>query len=146
MLDGAGEWWCLLCVCGWWSKAERTMWPLVLVGVDEHAEHVVEVAAVHDQQPVQTLRADGADEVLRDHVCLWARTGVLTVRMPSLREASSKELLLLAVASRTRRRMPLSLKPSPRLRACWVTHSPVGFLVQPGEPDAASRVGDEEEH
>jgi hypothetical protein len=33
--------------------------------------------------------------------------------------------------SRIKKRTSLSLKSRPRFRACWVTHSPVGFLVQP---------------
>ena len=60
-----------------------------------------------------------------------ARTGVLTLRMPSLRRTSSKGPLYLLSRSRIKKRTPRSLKSTPRLRACWVTHSPVGFLVQP---------------
>src|SRR5262249_14351777 len=49
----------------------------------------------------------------------------------SLRKTSSNGPLYLLSRSRMRKRTPLSLKSRPRLRACWVTHSPVGFLVQP---------------
>ncbi len=35
------------------------------------AEHVFEMSAADDQQPVETLGADGADEALGIGVCLW---------------------------------------------------------------------------
>jgi len=38
--------------------------------VDVDAEDVLEVAAVEDQEPVETLGADGANEPLRDRVRL----------------------------------------------------------------------------
>jgi hypothetical protein len=60
-----------------------------------------------------------------------ARTGVFTIRMPSLRNTSSKGPLYLLSRSRIRKRMPWSEKSSPRLRACWVTQAPVGLAVQP---------------
>jgi hypothetical protein len=37
---------------------------------DEDAEHMLEVAAVHDQEPVETFAADGADEAFSDRVRL----------------------------------------------------------------------------
>lgn len=49
---------------------ERAMRPLVVVVVDGDAQHAFEVAAVKDQQPVQTFRADGSDEALGGRVCL----------------------------------------------------------------------------
>jgi hypothetical protein len=36
--------------------------------LDEDAEHPFEMAAVEDQQPVETLRSDGADEALGNRV------------------------------------------------------------------------------
>src|SRR5215211_8973638 len=39
--------------------------------LDEDAEHAFEMAAVEDQEPVETLRADGADEALGNRVRLW---------------------------------------------------------------------------
>jgi hypothetical protein len=38
--------------------------------LDEDAEHPLEMAAVEDQQPVETLRSDGTDEALGDGVRL----------------------------------------------------------------------------
>src|SRR5437763_987747 len=40
-------------------------------------QHPLEVAAVEDQQPVETFRADGSDEALRDSVCLRRPHGSL---------------------------------------------------------------------
>src|SRR5216683_7354497 len=60
-----------------------------------------------------------------------ARTGVFTIRMPSLRNTSSKGPLYLLSRSRIRNRTPWSEKSRPRLRAFWVTQAPVGFAVQP---------------
>jgi hypothetical protein len=59
------------------------------------------------------------------------RTGVFTIRMPSLRKTSSKGAVVLAVAVADQKRMPWSAKSRPRLRACWVTQAPLGCAVQP---------------
>ncbi len=50
------------------TQVERAVRPLAVVVLDVRAEDVLEVAAVEDQQPVQALGADGADEPLRDRV------------------------------------------------------------------------------
>ena len=42
------------------------LWRVVVVGED--AEHALEMTPVHDQQPVETLGADGADESLGGRV------------------------------------------------------------------------------
>ena len=107
------------------------MRPLGVVVVDVDAEHPFEVAAAEDQEPVQTLRADGPDEALSDRVAFGARTGVFTVRIFWLRKTSSKEPLYLLSRSRIRKRTSWSAKSRPWLRACWVTQAPVGFVVQP---------------
>src|SRR5262249_4023981 len=78
----------------------------------------------HAALPVRTNRSAIA-------FACGARTGVLTLRMPSLRKMSAKEPLYLLSRSRIKKRRPLSEKSGPRLRACWVTHSPVGLAVQP---------------
>jgi hypothetical protein len=61
----------------WWAETNSTMRPLRVVVVDVDAETAFEVAAVEDQQPVETLRTDGSDETLgngvrsrRPHRCL----------------------------------------------------------------------------
>lgn len=46
------------------------MRPLGFVVVDADAEHVFEVTAVDNQQPVEALGADGSDEAFGDRVRL----------------------------------------------------------------------------
>lgn len=46
------------------------MSPVAVVVVDEDPEHTLEMALVHDQQPVEALGASGADKALRDRVRL----------------------------------------------------------------------------
>jgi hypothetical protein len=43
-----------------------------VVVIDEDAEDVLEVAGVHNQEPVEAFSADGADEALSDLVRLWS--------------------------------------------------------------------------
>jgi hypothetical protein len=43
-------------------EVERAMRPVRVVVIDEDAEHVLEVSAVEDQEPVEALSANGADE------------------------------------------------------------------------------------
>src|SRR5204863_9112033 len=52
------------------SEFERAMWSLSVVMVDIDPEHTFEVAAVEDQQPVETLGTDRADRSLRNRVRL----------------------------------------------------------------------------
>jgi hypothetical protein len=51
-------------------EVEGAVGPVAIVVVDEDAEHLLEVAPVEDQEPVETFRAGGADEALRDRVRL----------------------------------------------------------------------------
>jgi hypothetical protein len=46
------------------------MRPLAVVVVDKDAEDVLKVAAVEEQQPVETLSTDRANKPLRDRVRL----------------------------------------------------------------------------
>ena len=114
-----------------WEELEGAVRPVRVVVVDEDAQNAFEVAAVEDQQPVQTFDPDGSDETLGDGVCCGARTGVLTIRMPPLWTTSSKVPLYLLSRSRIRNRMPWSARSRPTLRACWVTQAPVGLVEQP---------------
>ena len=47
---------------------ERAVQPVAVVVVDEDAEHALEVAPVHDQEPVEPLGPGRADEALGDCV------------------------------------------------------------------------------
>ena len=58
-------------------EVERAVWPVGVVVVGEDAEDALEVPSVDDQEPIETLSADGADEALggrvrsrRSHGCL----------------------------------------------------------------------------
>jgi hypothetical protein len=51
-------------------EVERAMWAVAVVVLDEDAEHAVELAPVEDEEPVETLGADGANEALGDRIRL----------------------------------------------------------------------------
>jgi hypothetical protein len=51
------------------------VWPLTVVVVDVDAQHSFEVAAVEDQQPVEALGTDGADEALGESLRAWLVLG-----------------------------------------------------------------------
>jgi hypothetical protein len=53
-----------------WLKFERAVRPLGVVVVDKDAQHLFEVTAAEDEQPVETPRADRSDEAFRDRVRL----------------------------------------------------------------------------
>jgi hypothetical protein len=78
------------------------MGPVRVVVIDEDVEHVLEVMAVEDQEPVEAFSAGGADEALGDRVRLRARTGVLMISMPSLAKTASKSRVNLLSRSRTK--------------------------------------------
>jgi hypothetical protein len=109
------------------------VWPVRVVVIDEDAEDVFQVGAVQEQEPVEALAAGGADEALSDPFAFGARTGVLMIRTPLLAKTASKLRVNLASWSRIRKRKRdgCSWSFQENLRACWVTHSPVGLAVQP---------------
>jgi hypothetical protein len=47
------------------------VWPVGVVVVGEDAEDALEMASVHDQDPVEAVGPDGADEALGDRVRFW---------------------------------------------------------------------------
>src|SRR5262245_57768222 len=55
-----------------------------------HAEHVLEMAAAEDKDPVEALGADRTDPALGARVRFGAWTGVRITVIPSLRKTSSK--------------------------------------------------------
>jgi hypothetical protein len=89
------------------------------------------VAAAEDQQPVEALGADAANEALGVGVCLWGADWCVddadSFAAEDLVEGGRE--LSVAVVNQDRIRSNTSVKP--RLRACWVTQAPVGLLVQP---------------
>jgi hypothetical protein len=96
---------------------------------------------------IQALAPDGADPALGKRVGHWRRTGVRMIRAPIERHTSSKARLNLVSRSRTRwwettRRASIA---ATTLRACWVTHSPVGWAVMPASRPPARADLDEEQ-
>jgi hypothetical protein len=121
------------------------MRPLRVVVVDVDAEHMLEVATVEDQQPVQISERMVLTKRSAIAFAFGARTGVFTIRMPSLRKTSSKGPLYLLSRSRIKKRTPCLEKSRPRLRACWLTQAPVGLAVQPASQMRRLAWADEEE-
>jgi hypothetical protein len=94
------------------------------------AAHVFEVASAEDHQPVETLVTDGAHEPLRVGVRLW-RPDRCVNRLDSFAaehfvEGGAELVSRSWIRKHVRSTAPVKL----RLRACCVTHAPVGLLVQ----------------
>src|SRR6266540_2813038 len=74
-----------------------------------------------------------------------ARTGVFTIRIPSLRKTSSKGPLYLLSRSRMRKRTPWPEKSGPKVARLLGYPGAAGITRAAGEPDAPAAVGDEEQ-
>jgi hypothetical protein len=55
----------------WWDELQRAVRPVGVVVIDVDAEHMLEMAAVHDEEPIEAFSADGADEALGNRVRVW---------------------------------------------------------------------------
>jgi hypothetical protein len=55
-------------------QVERAVWPVVAVVVDKDAEHLFEMAAVENKEPVEAFGSDGADEAFGDRVVCLRRS------------------------------------------------------------------------
>jgi hypothetical protein len=116
------------------SEREPAVRALAVVVVDVDPHNVLEVAAADDQEPVETLIADGADEPFRVGVRLWClrrRVDDLDSPLPSTRCSAAKVNLLSRSWIRKRIRSRTLVKL--RLRACWTTQLPDGLVVQPAK-------------
>jgi hypothetical protein len=83
-LDGLGSW-RVAPVCAFrCEEGECPVRALAVVVGHVAGEHVFEVAAADDQQPVEALGSDGADEPFGIGVRLWRRIGVRITRIRSL--------------------------------------------------------------
>ena len=103
--------------------------------VDEDANDLLEMRAVEDQEPIQTLRANRPYEPFRDTVCLARAKRRANALYPIALEDSVKTLgeLLIPIANQEAERF-LALRQCPRqLPACCVTHGPFGLAVQPAK-------------
>src|SRR5262245_60929806 len=69
--DRPGAWWIGSIDRFGRLKAACSMRASAVVVSRVRLEHVLEMSAADDQQPVETLGADGADEALGVGVCLW---------------------------------------------------------------------------
>jgi hypothetical protein len=67
-------------------ERERAVRPVSVVVGGVEADHVLEVAAVDDQDPVQALAAEGADPTLGVGVRVWGSDGRADDLMSSLRK------------------------------------------------------------
>src|SRR6266511_2274520 len=127
-------------------ELERAMRSLVVVVVDVNAEHLFEVAAVDDQQPVQTFGADGPDEALGDPVRL--RRPHRRLDDPDAFAAADvvEGEVVLAVAVADQEADALIAEVETEV-ACLLGYPGAGRVgCAAGEPDAPARMRDEEEH
>jgi len=130
--------------CGGHSSSAR--WPLgvVVVGVD--AERPFKVAAVEDQQPVETLRADGSDEALCDRVCLRRPRGSLHGPDTFAAEDFVEGAAVLAVAVADQQADVVGGEVEAEV-ARLLGHPVAGGIPRAaGQPQAPNVVRDEEEH
>jgi transposase InsO family protein len=121
------------------------MRPLRVVVVDVDAEHPLEVASVEDQQPVETLGADGSDEALRDGVRLRRPHRRLQDPDALAAEDFIERFGVLAVAVADQDADALVGQVEAEV-ARLLGHPGAGWVGRAaGQPDAAARMGDEEE-
>ena len=103
-----------------WREGQRALWPVPVVMIDEHFKGSLEVLLVQNQQPVETLRADGAHESLGDTVGL----GRAKRRTNDLNPLASEHLVkpvgefLIAIANQNRTGSERSATVQDSCRAC----------------------------
>jgi hypothetical protein len=117
----------------WWGLAEGAVWPVVVkcatYSASTHSRcrrFMISIRSRISRRTVPTHRS--AIPFARG-----ARTGVRRMRMTSLVNTASKALVNLVSRSRIKnlnvaRRSPRFIT---RLRACWATHAPLGWVVIP---------------
>jgi hypothetical protein len=77
----------------WRGEVERAVEPVLVVVAAVDAEHVLEMAAAEDEDPVETPGAERAHPALGWAFALGAWTGVRITLIPSVRKTSSKAWL-----------------------------------------------------
>ena len=121
------------------------MWPLRVVVVDVDSQDVLEVTAVEDQQPVQTLGAHGSDEALRDRVRL--RRPHRCLHDPDAFAAEDlvrgAAVFIVAVADQEADALVGEVEPEVARLLGQLGARGVGGAAS--EPDAAARMRDEEQ-
>ena len=58
---------------------------LAIVVLAVAVQHLLKVSTAEDQEPVEALRADGADEAFGVGICLWRPDRRVDAATPSLR-------------------------------------------------------------
>jgi Rhodopirellula transposase DDE domain len=109
----------------WWATVQCPVRSMLVVVREVFIEHQSQVAFAIDQQPIGALAAQCADPALADRVCPWCLDRGLDDLDAFCFEIASKLAAYLASRSRIRNRNEVCRSVS-RLRACWVTHGPVG--------------------
>ena len=122
------------------------MRPLGVVVLDADAEHSLEVAAVKNEQPIETFRANGADEALCDRVRLRRTHGSLLDPDAFAAEDLVEGGAVLAVAVTVQEADALVGEIETEV-ACLLGHPRAGRVLRAaGQPNASARMSDEEEH
>ena len=110
---------------------ESAAWSLLVVVAAVDAEHLFEVSAAEDEDPVEAVGAEGADPALGEGV----RVRRLN-RRPDYADAFGAEDLVegatelrVAIMDEEAKRLTVS-ELLVRLRACWLAQRPSEFEVQ----------------
>ena len=116
--------------------------------VNEDANDLLEMAAVEDQEPIETLRANRPYESFRDTVCLGRAKRRANDLYPIALEDPVKTLgeLLIPIANQEAERF-LALRQRPRQLPGLLRHpGPAWIGCAPGEMHTTTAQLDEEEH
>ena len=116
-----------------WQLLQRAMRAVCVVVVLILGQHVSELLFVENQHPVQALSTDGADPPLGVGVGLRRTRRTTQHRDAGISEHGIEAFGELRVSIADQEPETSARSPSAymRLRACWVTHSPVGCRVTP---------------
>jgi len=106
---------------------------MAVVVLSELAQHAVQVTPVGDQQPVEALPSDAADESLSDRVCLRRpdRRADHTDALGTEHRVNGARELGVVVADEELQRLSRSGSENTTFLACWVVDAPSGFSLRP---------------
>ena len=125
------RWRCL----AWWSLLEGAVGAMPVVMADVDREDSFEVPSVHEQEPVETFAADGADPSF--DVGVRARCAYRCADGPDPLAAKHlierRRELAVAIVNQEADRLRSFDERLDDVRACWVAHSPVGLAVIPAK-------------
>jgi hypothetical protein len=114
-------------------EVQGAMRSVPVVVIDEHPQHVLQLAAAEDQGPVEALAAHGADKALGGRVRLRG----LDRGAHDLDTFASEDLvegareLAVAIVDQEAQGASRSGTDHARFRACWATQVPLGVGVKP---------------